>query len=456
MNSINFNNVSRETLLIVFKISLAILVIFPITFTNMNAIETVSGLEADKYLLIDKDSNVILAGENYDEVAGIASITKVMSYYVYMDKITEDGIDIDSATVPISDEIVDNFAKDPALSGVYFDYGDEYPLQDMFDLMLVYSDNGATKAIGESIYGTEEAAVEAMNAKAKELGMDNTTYYNTTGLTMSDYKDAILDGTTEDDYNVSTAREQLILAEHVLADYPQILDYVGQSTVDFNGYTLSSFNLMLPDLAYDYPGVVGLKTGSSIEAGYCFLGYYIDQTTGKEYLSIVLNSSDQNKRFNDTTYLYNWITDTEFQTLMNADQEMELPIKGARGNFFTVKTNAEYQIPSSDRINLERMEFEYNSEYFDEDKVLTKDIPEGGVVGSYVYKVADYDEEEGSSEEGETSEISPEDNQIESLDSQPNKIKFSVVSTNEIKKEGFIGSIFTSFSTFFVNVFGSM
>ncbi len=440
MNNSKYN-VSRETLYQLFKVTLLLIAIIPMTMPSFFAIEQVAGLTTDMYLIIDKDSEMILAGENYDKVAGIASVTKLMSYYVYMDKITADNISIEESVVPVSDEIVDNFAKDAALSGVYFDYGSEYPLTQMFDLMMVYSDNGATKAIGEFLYGTEEKAVEAMNAKAKELGMANTKYYNTTGLTMGDYKDAMLDGTNESDYNVSTAREQLLLAESLIDSYPELLDIVGQSTIEFDGYELPSFNLMLPDLSYDYPGVVGLKTGSSIEAGYCFVGYFIDPITKHEYFSVVLNSESTTKRFNDTTYLYNWLGDTEMETLMLKDQEMELHVKGAQQSIYTVTTNAEYQIPKTDSFNLERQKFEYNDQYFDENDKLIKDIPEGEIVGSYVYTIAE-DDAKG--------------NNFESLTAEPNTLKFQVVSSKEIKQEGFIGSIITGITSFFVNVFESM
>lgn len=440
MNKTKYN-VSRETLYQSFKVVLLLIAIFPLYMPSFFAIEQVPGLTTDKYLLIDKDSEMILAGENYDEKSGIASMTKLMSYYVYQDKIIEDKIDVKSAVVPVSDDIVDYFAKDSALSGVYFDYGDKYPLSKMFDLMMVYSDNGATKAIAEFLFGSEEKAVEAMNAKAKKLGMENTIYYNTTGLTMSDYKGAILKGTKKSDYNVSTAREQLVLTESLLATYPEILDLVGQSYVSFEGTELPSFNLMLPDLSYDYPGVVGMKTGSSIEAGYCFIGYYIDPITSKEYLSVVLDSESTTKRFNDTTYLYNWIGEQEMEILMLKDQEMKLAIKGATNSIYSVKTAAEYSVPKTGNSNLERKQFEYNPQYFDEHNKLSKDIPEGGVVGSYVYTVAEDEVDE---------------NYFESLTSEQNEIKFQVVSTTNIKKEGFIGSIFTALTAFYVNVFESM
>lgn len=433
-------NVSHETLYQSFKVVLLTVLMLPLFMPSFGAIETVSGLTTDNYILVDKDTNMILAGDNYDEVKGIASVTKLMSYYVYMDKINEDDVDIENTMIPVSDEIVDNFAKDPGLSGVYFGYDSEYTLAHMFDLMMVYSDNGATKAIGEYLFGSEEEAVVAMNAKAKELGMENTTYYNTTGLTMSDYKDAILDGTKESDYNASTAREQIVLAESLLDSYPELLDIVGQSYIEFEDYTLTSFNLMLPDLSYDYPGVVGLKTGSSIEAGYCFVGYYIDPATEEEYLSVVLDSESTTKRFNDTTYLYNWISETEMQSLMSKDKELELNIKGAKDSIYTVKTNAEYQIPKTSNFNLERKAFEYNDEYFDDQDKLTKDIPAGEIVGSYIYTIAEDDIEE---------------DYFESLDGEPNEIKIQVVSTEDINKEGVFGAIGTAVTSFFINVFES-
>lgn len=434
-------NVSRETLYQLYKVALLLIAIIPMTTPSFYAIEVIPGLTTDKYLLVDKESEMILAGENYDQVTGIASITKLMSYYVYMDKIKTDKIDVEQAVVPVSDVIVDNFAKDSALSGVYFEYGSKYPLTEMFDLMMVYSDNGATKAIGEFLFGSEEEAVVAMNKKAKALGLENTMYFNTTGLTMVDYKDAMLKGTKKTDYNTSTAREQLILAESILDKYPEILDVVGKSTIKFEGTELPSFNLMLPGLSYEFDGVKGLKTGSSIEAGYCFVGYYIDPETKEEYLSVVLDSESTTKRFNDTTYVYQWLDDAKLEILKPKGEESQLRIKGAKQSEYTVTVAADYRIPESDTFTLERQKFEFNSKYFNENDKLMTDIPAGESIGSYVYTVAEDDVKE---------------NNFEALTTEPNTIKIEVVSTTEIKKEGFIGSVFTGITSFFVNVFESM
>lgn len=434
-------NVSCETLFLPFKVVLVITLLLAYVTPTLQAIDTVTGLTTENYLIVDYDSEMILSGENYDKQKGIASVTKVMSYVVYMEKIEADGLDPKETVIPISDEIVDNFARDRGLSGVYFNYGSKYTLEELLDLMMVYSDNGATIAIGEYLFGKEETAVELMNAKAKELGLKDTIYYNTTGLTMVDYKDAMLEGTNPKDYNASTAREQAILGKYVITEYPQVLDLVGQSFIKFENSRLANFNLMLPDLDYDYPGVEGLKTGSSIEAGYCFVGYYIDPVTEKAYISVVLDSENAMKRFNDTTYLYNWLGDTEMHTLIEKDQELELKVKGAKSSTYITKTNSDYQIPYAENINLERRSFEFNPKYFDENNKLVADIPLGGIVGSYVYTLAEDDSKE---------------NVFQSLESDENIIKIQVVSTEEIKQEGFIGSIITGITDFFVNVFESI
>lgn len=431
-------NVSHETLLHAYKVLFLFLVLIPIISPSFLAISTVDGLTTNEYLLIDKQSKVILAGENYDTPSGIASISKIMSYYVYMDKITADNIDIESTTIPISDEIVDNISKNSELSGVYFDYNTELPLTEMFDLMLVYSDNGATMAIGEYLFGSEEAAVVAMNEKAQTLGLENTTYYNTTGLTMSDYQNAMLEGSKPTDYNVSTAREQLELAESLLQTYPQILDIVGKSYVNYNGYTLANFNLMLPELDYDYPGVVGLKTGSSNEAGYCFLGYYINEETNEEFLSIVLNSTDRNKRFTDTTIIYNWLNEQEMETIMPAGSEFDLNISGSADAVYKVHTKDDYYFPITSDLNLERNQFVYNQQYFDADNKLIKDIPAGEVIGSFTYQIADDNVEE---------------NIVETIQSPKNTLNFEVVSDKDIKVDSTLGALFTATVDYYIKLY---
>ncbi len=396
---------------------------------------------AESYILVDKNTGVVFAGENIDKQMGVASVSKLMTAYVYFDKIKADDIDLEKTMIPISDDVV-QFSLNSELSGVVFDYDQSYPLDELLSLMLIYSDNGATIAIGEYLFGSEEEVVKQMNNKCEDLGFTNTIYYNTSGLTMSDYGDLILDGTSPEDYNVSTAREQANLAISILNDYPQMLDIVSQPTVEFNGYQLNSYNLMLEGLSMEYEGVKGLKSGSTIEAGYCFTGYYVSPINNQEYISVVLNSSSITQRFNDTAYLYNWVDQAEFNTLVKEEDKFEVKIDNARGKNQTLHPSYTYRIVNSSEVNLNTKEIEYNSNYFNESGKLIEDIPAGSEVGKIKFTLLKTNVED---------EI-----EIDSVFEEAGTFSIALMTDQEIKKSGLIINFFNSIGDFMIDFFESI
>lgn len=342
-------------------------------------------VEADAFAIADKNTGLIYDSDNIDEVHGIASLTKLMSAYVIFDKIEEDNLDVNTVKIPVNERAY-ALSQDPELSGVYFGLGDEYTLELMLNLTLVYSDNGAVSSIAEELFGTEEAMVAKMNEKAQELGMVNTKFYNVSGLTMSDYGDYQLAGSKPTDYNVSTAREMLFFTQDLLEVHPEIMDYVSKPSVQFGGYTLPSYNLMLPGQLMEYDGVTGMKTGSSNEAGYCFIGYYINPETQREYLSIILGADDIPARFNETAYMYNYVDQLEYLEVKKEDNIKSVNLIGAEGEQL-IEPEYNYYLEDEFVVNAMKVDVVYNDKYFDEDNELTEDIPAGEPVLSYTYQL---------------------------------------------------------------------
>lgn len=415
---------------------LLIIVLIPNFMVPLFAVGTINNVEATSYLLVDRKSEIVLAGENYDQIRGIASITKLMSYYIIMTKVKEENIDLDKTIIKVNDDVVDNISSNSSLSGVFFDYGTKLPLRTMLNLMMVYSDNGATIAVAEQLFGSEEEFVELMNQQVQEWGLKNTKYYNSTGLTMSDYGTMILNGASKSDYNKSTAKEQLFIANHVINDFPEILDIVSQPYYKYKGENLKSYDLMLEGLEYSYSGVKGMKTGSSIEAGYCFLGYYVDPTDQHEYLSIVLNSPTTMMRFNDTTHIYQWAENQEYSMLAKEGTKFKVDIKGSRGGATNLYTNSDTMVASESNPQLVKTGIIYNPEYFNESNYLIKDIPEGEVVASVVY----------------TSAV--DDYKVDSLRGTNGQILINLTSKKEIKEQGIIGKIKSALIEFLSEVKG--
>ncbi len=418
--------VSRET---VHKItSIAILCLF---LTNNFSIYEASDLylKADAYAIADKNTGIIYDSNNLDEVHGIASLTKLMSAYVFFDKIDEEEIDLTTTNIPVSERGY-ALSQDPELSGVYFGQNDEYTLELMLNLMLVYSDNGATTSIAETLFGSEEEAVKLMNKKAEELGLVNSKFYNVTGLTMIDYGDYQLEGTTPEDYNVSTPREMLYLTQSLIEAHPEVMDYVSKSQIEFNGYTIPSFNLMLSGQLMEYDGVIGMKTGTSDEAGYCFVGYYINPNNQREYLSVILGADSISDRFNETAYMYNYVDVLDYIEVKADDNTQTIELRGAKNKNSKIKLSNDYYLKDEITINAIKTGIEYNDKYFDEDGELISNIPKGEVVLTYNYQLLD-------------------DEGIDFFqNSDSNVLHIEYVSDEEILKENFLQKVVRSLKDF--------
>ncbi len=397
-------------------------------------------LNVNSAILVDADTGMILTGKNIDKQFGMASITKLMSIYVAFDIIKEKNISLDEK-VTISERVSKLKAESPEASGVWYEAGQEVTLKKLINLSLIYSDNSAIMAIAEYLSGSEQAHVDAMNKKAKELGMDDTIFYNVSGLTMEDYGSIQLEGTSPSDYNKSTARDLAIMARGLVDDYPKVLDITSKTSVEYNGEELSTWNYMLPDQLLEYDGVKGLKTGTSVEAGACFAGYYTDPD-GRNLISIVLGAegdsgeSEEVARFTQTQKMYDWENELKYNTFIEKEstKSFEIP-KSSKGKYdLHPATDVEMIEEVSPQLMLEQVDF--NSKYFDEDGVK-KDIPAGKNVLTAHYKV-----------------INEEDaKQTKSLNGEDGYLVVDYVSDSDINKENGIVTFFKSIPTYFKDLF---
>ncbi len=416
------------------KCLLVLTIVFVNLVTPVSAAYYEPEIVANSSILIDADTGVILTGQDIDEQFGIASLTKLMSMYVAFDIITEQDIALDTM-VPISERVSLLKAESPEASGVWYNAGQEVPLEQLIDLSLVYSDNSAIMAIAEFLSGSEQAHVDAMNAKASELGMEQSQFYNVSGLTMSDLGSVQLEGSSPDDYNVSSTRDMATMIFHMLQDYPQTLDITSMTTVEYNGEELTSWNLMLPDMLLEYDGVKGLKTGTSEEAKYCFSGYYTD-SDGRNFVSVVLGADDTNERFYQTANLYDWEETLTYNTFIESSSEKEFKIpKSSKRNYILHPiTDVDLIDQNSPQLMLEKIEF--NEEYFDEDG-LVEDIPAGEKVLSVHYKVIN--EEEAT--------------QMRSVEGEDGYLVVDYTSDTDIQKQNILTLIITAIPEFIDSIF---
>ena len=126
---------------------------------------------AYEYVLMDMDSGRVLASKNMNSPRLIASITKIMTAISAIENANVNDI------VKVDDSVLKSYG-----SGIYISVGEEIKLLDLLYGLMLRSGNDAAIMIATYVSGSEESFVKLMNDKAKELGMKNTIFYNSSGL----------------------------------------------------------------------------------------------------------------------------------------------------------------------------------------------------------------------------------------------------------------------------------
>lgn len=219
--------------------------------------KTALSLEVD-----NKGDEKILFEKNSQESLPIASLTKLMTALVIFD-LTETY----DFSQPIS---ITKKAVNQEGSSKYDDLrvGEELSVGDLLCIMLIESSNDAAFALTEPI--GEKAFVDLMNLYARDIGLENTYFVNSTGLELG---------------GTSTARDLVKLARYIIDNYPQIFEI----TIHQQYGTVTNTNELLGEVS----GIIGGKTGWSPEAGGCLL-LVLDNPKGSGYfINIILGAQDR-------------------------------------------------------------------------------------------------------------------------------------------------------------------
>ncbi|TWT02145.1 D-alanyl-D-alanine carboxypeptidase [Planococcus sp. CPCC 101016] len=248
---------------------------------------------AEAAILVDAETGKILYEKNAEKPLGVASMTKMMTEYLLFEAIEEGRITWDQEY-----EVTDytyRISQDMRLSNVPLREDGAYTIKELYEAMAIFSANAATIGIAETIAGTESEFVRLMNKKAEEMGLEETTFVNSTGLSNSSLMGMHPEGTDEADENIMTARSVAKMTKILLDDYPEVLETTKIPVMNFREGTadetrMENWNSMLPGLIYEYEGVDGLKTGSTDFAGYSFAGTAKREDT--RFIAVVMGAVD--------------------------------------------------------------------------------------------------------------------------------------------------------------------
>lgn len=221
--------------------------------TNANATETKEtattnnlNLDCGSAILIEQHSGQVLYEQNMHEKLLPASVTKIMSILLIMEA-------IDSGRLSYTDKVpcTENAASMGG-SQIWLDVREELTVDEMLKAICIVSANDCTVAMAEYLAGSQEAFVEQMNAKAKELGMNDTTFKNCHGI--------------DEDGHVTSAYDIALMSRELLNNHPDITKY---TTVYMDSLRDGKSSLVNTNkLIRNYKGATGLKTGSTSVALY--------------------------------------------------------------------------------------------------------------------------------------------------------------------------------------------
>lgn len=263
-------------------------------------------LESKSAVLMDVGTGTVLYEKNSHEAMPPASVTKIMTLLLIYEA-QENGQFGWEDSVQVSEH-----AASMGGSQVFLEPGEMQTAADLTKCIAIASANDAAVAMAEFVAGSEEAFVERMNEKAKELGMQDTHFENACGL--------------DTDGHETSAYDIALMSRELMQRFPQIRDYTTtwQDTITHktrkgeSEFGLTNTNKLIKW----YEGATGLKTGSTGKALYCLSG--TAERNGLHLIGVVMAAPDFKLRFQETMKLLDYgFANYSAQKGLPADEEVE-------------------------------------------------------------------------------------------------------------------------------------
>ena len=246
------------------------------------------GLSSQSAILMEEDTGTILYEQNSHEALPPASVTKVMTLLLIYEGERDGAFDW-TDTVQVSEH-----AASMGGSQVFLEEGETQTAADMTKCIAIASANDAAVAMAEFLAGSEEAFVQKMNERAKELGMEDTHFVNACGL--------------DADGHVTSAYDIALMSRELMKNFPEIQEYTTtwqDSIIHKTRRGEETFGLTNTNkLIQWYDGATGLKTGSTGNALYCLSG--TAERDGMHLIAVVMAAPDFKVRFQEVMRLLDY------------------------------------------------------------------------------------------------------------------------------------------------------
>lgn len=244
------------------------------------AIPAAPNISAKAYIVMDANSNTIIAEKNSKKALPPASLTKMMSLYVISSALKNKQISLE-------DEVrISKTAWKTGGSRMFVKEGQKVSVKDLLKGIIVDSGNDACVAMAEYLGGSEEGFTELMNRQAQHLGMKDSHFTDSTGLPNNNL--------------YTTAYDMAILGQALERDFPDYYHWYKQKWFTFNGIRQPNRNRLL----WRDTDVDGIKTGHTNNAGYCLVASA--KKNNMRLITVLLGSQNEAIRADESQKLLNY------------------------------------------------------------------------------------------------------------------------------------------------------
>ena len=363
-------------------------------FTNINiSYSSFIDTEAETAIIIDGDTGQILFEKNKDIKTYPASMTKIMTVLIIFEKLKNGTLQLDDKFT-----VSERAWKEREGSSMFVEVGKEIRVEDLLRGIIIQSGNDACIVVAEEIAGSEEAFAIIMNDLARDIGLMNTNFTNSTGMFHED--------------NYSTVYDIALLSRYLINKFPNYYHLFAETEFEWSGIKQNNRNPLL----YKEMGADGLKTGHLSASGYGLAASAVQD--GRRLISVTNGFSSSKKRSQGSARLLTWgfreFTNINISRAGEVFSEIEIPL-----------ANKMVQVTPSENVNITISKAK-------KDKIIqnirvaqniSAPLPAGSVVA--------------------TLEIILSDAEI---------VNFDLETVSEVQKTGIIGRFFS----FLINLFTSL
>jgi len=234
-------------------------------------------IAANAYILIDFNSEKVIAEKNSKKRVEPASLTKMMSAYVIENELKLGNINM-------TDEVlISKKAWKMPGSRMFVEVNTRVSVENLLKGIIIQSGNDATVAMAEYIAGSEESFVSLMNEHARQLGMNDTNFVNSTGLPHKQH--------------YTTATDLATLVAAMIRNFPEHYSWYSEKVFTYNGIKQYNRNKLLWQDKY----VDGVKTGHTESAGFCLAASAVRD--GMRLISVVVGTKSERARATESQKL---------------------------------------------------------------------------------------------------------------------------------------------------------